>query len=535
MEDQGDLAAARTAWLDLVPRIAVGPERDALVARARRLDARLSLRAEIVAARARDERVFAELGVTGADADGLTVAQKRVAWRSVPFDLLERLAAAARASRDAANGLVFEKLARGNEAELRAAWGELAKRLEHGDVAALDAFAAIAHARDEVPPTRGYVYDAKKGTWSSVDAQEAHAAAAGLEELATKFVTAPAAERDRAWQALLDLGPDARERVDRALTARFEATCRSTKRAGLDRIEAVAVARKALDERRTKALALIFDEDTYFYPYNPPECPPDKARLYAGVQQRVDELVSAVRDAWKVTRKASVSASLRTALEDVDWCRARAKERKLKLDLPAEVPAWIDGLDRAADSVDLRSFAWDPAERAQLNRDELVRARNRRLWAAKAVTGTDLKGKDLENAVAGKDEQDQVEITNDYRAMFGRVVLAWNPRLQASSQGHSDYMANTGDFSHYEKDEKRRDPYLRMRLVGYTSGASENCHMGGDGPAGAHAGWTHSSGHHRNILTPTHREMGSAAAGDYWTQNFGIGREFEKDLTPSKP
>jgi uncharacterized protein YkwD len=70
----------------------------------------------------------------------------------------------------------------------------------------------------------------------------------------------------------------------------------------------------------------------------------------------------------------------------------------------------------------------------------------------------------------------------------------------------------------------------RMQLVGYTQGVSENVCMGRGDPKSAHEGWTHSSGHHRNLLERNHREMASAIASSYWTQNFGLDTSFLADL-----
>jgi uncharacterized protein YkwD len=53
--------------------------------------------------------------------------------------------------------------------------------------------------------------------------------------------------------------------------------------------------------------------------------------------------------------------------------------------------------------------------------------------------------------------------------------------------------------------------------------------VGGD-PQAAHDGWLRSSGHHRNILMPGHREMASASASNYWTQNFGADTAFQREL-----
>ena len=62
-----------------------------------------------------------------------------------------------------------------------------------------------------------------------------------------------------------------------------------------------------------------------------------------------------------------------------------------------------------------------------------------------------------------------------------------------------------------------------MKLAGYQiAGGSENIYQGSGSPEAAHQGWIHSSGHHRNILTPAWVEMGSGSSGNLWTQNFGF-------------
>ncbi|HUR28198.1 MAG TPA: CAP domain-containing protein, partial [Planctomycetota bacterium] len=169
-------------------------------------------------------------------------------------------------------------------------------------------------------------------------------------------------------------------------------------------------------------------------------------------------------------------------------------------------------------------FAWDAQERAALGESERIEARNERLWAA-------LEHAETSDSVPNSDEQRQVRITNAYRRMLGRRALAWNPRLEAAAQGHSDHMANTGDFAHEEQgDPARSTPTDRAKLAGYPSGASENISMGRGDPQSAHEGWTHSSGHHRNLLMQSHREMASAIASSYWTQNFGTDASFQSDL-----
>jgi uncharacterized protein YkwD len=218
-----------------------------------------------------------------------------------------------------------------------------------------------------------------------------------------------------------------------------------------------------------------------------------------------------------------LSTSFRSGLADLAWASEAGEELGLELELPAEIPKWAFSLAEDLDEVGLHEFAWDETEADELAYNRSVEAYNRRRWADQKAL------KDEERAE--KSEQRQVEVTNEYRKMFGRRALAWNSTVQVAADMHSQYMADTGDFGHFEKgDPDRRSPFDRMRLAGYNSGASENCLMGNGSPEGAHDGWIHSSGHHRNILMPGHREMASAMTSSYWTQNYGTGSAFKADL-----
>jgi uncharacterized protein YkwD len=355
---------------------------------------------------------------------------------------------------------------------------------------------------------------------------QATAAATGLEDTAKRLEVALPVQRDALVHALEALGPESTARLDAALRTRWDTACKALAVGTTVKVlESVADARTELDKRRKHALDLIFDEVKYFYPYNPPECPPEKAKLYAGVQQEVDTRVAAVREAWKLQKHVTIPPAFRAALEELDWNRAQQKPRKLAFVLPSDLPAWIDGVDREAESADLKGFAWDAKERAALQHDVRVEAFNAREWKEPQSNPA---------AVARSEEQKQVLVTNEYRKMFGRRAVAWNPLIELGARGHSDYMANSGDFSHFEKDPTRKTPNDRLKLAGYKWGGSENISMGDTSAEGAHLGWIHSSGHHRNILGPDHHEMGAACTSVYWTQNFGAGRDFEKQIAPAQ-
>jgi uncharacterized protein YkwD len=302
-------------------------------------------------------------------------------------------------------------------------------------------------------------------------------------------------------------------RRDLALEARWRnAAAEILKSPVFDGLRALEREHAELETRRAHALELIFDEQKYFYPYNPPECPPEKARLYAGVQQEVDTRVSAVRESWKLVRRVRVPERLRAAVEELAWNERTQKQRKLACAWPAELPEWARWIDLAADEVDLASFACSAAERGRLDQDARVAKFNAHALATKETDKL---------AEPNSEERAQLAITNEYRRMFGRALLSWNRKLQLSAQKHSDYQSLTGDFGHYEKDPARHGPTERMRAEGYKGGGGENCHMGDSGAEGAHEGWIHSSGHHRQILSERAREFGVGVSGSYWTQNYG--------------
>jgi uncharacterized protein YkwD len=349
-----------------------------------------------------------------------------------------------------------------------------------------------------------------------------------LEREERELVRARLGKRDEAVAALLERGEVGEPFLKRAVEARWAAALEEiVDSSTLKSLEKLAQDREEIDHRREQALGLIFDEEEYFYPYRPPECPPEKARLYWPVQQRVDELVADLREVWNRQRSAKIAADYIEALEELAWCRAQQEHCTLVFDLslPAELPLFALLVPAEARALELQDFAWDEAEFEALRYDRAVRARNLALWEAKA------QGERPEDQRAAAEERRQVEITNDYRRMFGRRRLAWNPLLQAATAMHSGYMAETGNFGHYEEDRPdRRTPFDRMRLCGYTMGVSENCARSGGGPEGAHEGWTHSSGHHRNLLMPGHREMATAHDSGFWTQNFGTDTSFLPEL-----
>jgi uncharacterized protein YkwD len=266
-------------------------------------------------------------------------------------------------------------------------------------------------------------------------------------------------------------------------------------------VEAVAQAYRKLEDARRHALELIFDEVRYFYPYR------NRMKEYVPVQRDVDERVKKVEEAWAdpASAKVRTDAALEKLLKQAD-------------DLAVEI-AFLGG--DAAGAV---------------GRVERIRTYLGRELTVQTYfeTQADLELLDYNRAILDanaklkgdidESEREQVRITNEYRRMFGhRRLLRLHPKLVEAARGHSDDMAKLGFFDHMSPVEGKRTPMDRMMLAGYpNTPCSENIHAGSGDPQGAHNGWVHSSGHHRNILMPNWSEMGTGRSGKFWTQNFGF-------------
>lgn len=293
-------------------------------------------------------------------------------------------------------------------------------------------------------------------------------------------------------------------------------------RALLAELEPLVELRRELGRRRGRALTLIYDREEYFYPHLPPDCPSEKARLYPAVQREVERRVAAVREIWSSTLVVELPARWRASLSELQQIAATSG---LQLEQDLELPAWVAGIDPALERVGVRELALDAAGRSLLDYDRAVEALNEAAWGG-VVEGEVTGGADRTSAI----EIEQVQITNGYRRMLGRRVLAFDPRIHEAARGHSEFMERSGQLGHREPQPERRDVYHRLRLAGYDAGASENLWYGRPSAMGAHLAWCSSSEHHRNLLDPDVYEMASGLAGAYWTQNLGRGKAFQGEL-----
>lgn len=226
---------------------------------------------------------------------------------------------------------------------------------------------------------------------------------------------------------------------------------------------------------------------------------------YTLVQKEVDLRVAAVRKIWDepTTYSMKSEGSLKSTMKAID--EVVRELDALGIDT-AEYRAAVKRYTRHVDcNYTIRNFPVDAAEAELLDYDRRVMEWNEALESS-----------------ASEMERAQVRITNEYRLMMGRRAVVLDERLLKAARGHSDEMSRLGYFSHTSPTEGRQTPMHRVALEGYKGmPVSENIHMGTGTPEGAHHGWTHSSGHHRNILQPFWTEMGTGNSGRYWTQNFG--------------
>jgi|694.fasta_scaffold46178_2 uncharacterized protein YkwD len=474
-EQQGELRAAGEAWMKVFQALEPGVEREALGARMSALERRLWMRRELIEACRHDPAPFAELKLAELDEQGARWEGQPTRWQQLPLERIGKALAAARLSRTAHLGFVHERLERGSPRERVQAFSDLAQCVEAGEIRKADAWATLARARGEPVPAGGYVYQAGR------------------------------------WQAAEPLAPQPPP-ADAALASWKQAQAPLFEKAFLDPYRALEQQYLELERLRGEALSLIFDEERYFYPFQPPECSPDKARLFPAVQQEVDRRVAEVRRVWKSSRRLRVSAGARTALAELRKLAADPALARQPLD--PRLPESLRWIDPQAEEWTLANFARNAAEAQLRLQDAIVRRHNEPL------------GVEPGKALLGSEEREQLRITNAYRQMLGRHLLAWNQKLQSAAREHSQWMSTTGRFGHFQDEPALRTPFDRMRAEGYLQGAGENVHMGDSGPEGAHVGWTHSSGHHRQILSPTAREFAAGLSGPYWTQNYGTGTEY---------
>lgn len=303
--------------------------------------------------------------------------------------------------------------------------------------------------------------------------------------------------RQKAWEALLQLGPEGAAALRPVLEAKL-----ARDRAALEeRLKGKELARlKKLVEaelvtRRQAAIACIFDPKRY----------PDENHGAVG-QGEVDRLVGAVREVW-----ARPVQFARQLAPELDRLAAGIEEAVVYTEAAgfapppeqADVGAWLDSLA------------------PRLERESLGIGGAQHDWNAAVAKWH------AEEVPTSADEQERacMDATNDYRQMMGVPLLEIDERLVRAARKHSQEMEALHYFAHDSPIAANRSPSARCAQEGYGGGAAENIATAADG-VGAFQGWYTSSGHHRNLLGG-HRQFGVGRAGELpgrlFTQNFGGG------------
>lgn len=311
---------------------------------------------------------------------------------------------------------------------------------------------------------------------------------------------------------LLEDGPDALEAVAMAfqsdLDEQVDKLANSTLRKQFD---SLAAQRDLLDKARDHARELIYDEVKYFYPYKQPAVSSEKAAEYSRVQAEVNRRIAALRAIWRDKRiSVRVPRSLRTAITRIDWASDVLKRLGAFDPRRVERVAWARAIPPVR-SIGIAEFCKTRNERNELLQWQRIEEYNK------------VVGRELSSSV-----RELLRITNDYRAMYRHRPLAIVPVICTAAQGHAEEMSRLGYFAHMSPTPGRRTPFDRMKLAGYSYGVSENIALNGSA-LGAHNAWLGSSGHHRNLLNPQHREMGIGVDGRNWVENFGGGSLYKRD------
>jgi uncharacterized protein YkwD len=89
--------------------------------------------------------------------------------------------------------------------------------------------------------------------------------------------------------------------------------------------------------------------------------------------------------------------------------------------------------------------------------------------------------------------------SNNMRRRVGLLPHRMNPALTKAAQDHANYMARTGQFSHYVNGNLQ----YRANKFGFRGGVRENIAMNGGGLDNAFAMWQGSGAHYASIVSGT--------------------------------
>jgi uncharacterized protein YkwD len=513
---KSDLEQAGEHLASAIERAPEGLERTGLECQAKQLDARRELRRELVEQLGPNRR--RDTAEMVADVPPPFLGARSAAdvdWSAVLLEDFLIGAGLAELGPKARLGLLFERLELAWGAQLDEALVDLGYARNAGDVSLPQASWLIARLRAEPFDPAGYSFE--NGVWTSTQAATPGFAPT-REWSRANFLNAGPKDREKALQILRVTGDIDFLRL--TVMARWQRAQRELAASRvLPQLEKLALERKLLDEARGAALALIFDQKAYFFPFDPPPKGLTKAQ-YLQVQRKIDGHLDKVLRAWSSTRRVRLTKSFRAAAEDLAWMQS--KKAEYFLELPLTVPTYVLAVDETREELGLPEFA--------LTRDELLAVRRDEAVLAHSVALQKRDRRENPAQAADDKEFELATAVNDYRRMLGRQVLAWNPPLHRAAKGHAQFLMDKGALTHLQDSPSLRTPSDRMAAAGYAEGEVENLASNVYEPLEAFKRWCQSSQEHRNLLESVYTEMGVGRAGLYWVQTLGAGTKFLENL-----
>ncbi|PIE24055.1 MAG: hypothetical protein CSA62_04410 [Planctomycetota bacterium] len=365
----------------------------------------------------------------------------------------------------------------------------------------------LAKARSEALPEGGYVLE--KGAFIPYPEKLRRQLEGLVHREVAKALRQPEGKlRNKVLTAVFERGPIAVQLAREDLIAKRKQLLAEIAKAPVkSSLKKLQKLRRELDKRRKHALDLIYDTKKYFYPYKPPAVSGEKAKEYAEVQAEVDRRCAAVQDIWDGKGiSVTVSGTLKKRLALLDWVQRTLRELGVDLGKASDADLLVKSR-----GLSIRNVALDARDQRYMEYWQEVDEYNKKKlqeWVR-------------DNKIS-REQVALVQYTNAYREMMGRHPLKVDLRVMKAAQGHCEEMATLGYFSHYSPTQGRRTPQERMRLEGYPNPGGENLAIDSGALSSVHA-WRRSSGHHRNMLSKGHGDLGTGASGRYYAQNFGGG------------
>lgn len=116
-------------------------------------------------------------------------------------------------------------------------------------------------------------------------------------------------------------------------------------------------------------------------------------------------------------------------------------------------------------------------------------------------------GHSLPAQAQGNPADEIFRLVNEFRAQYGLPPFVYNANLAAAAQGHANYLASNGLYSHYGADGS--SPQDRAERTGYVGWAGEN-YVAGTGltPQQGVTWWSNSAPHFANMVSTRHTQAG---------------------------